>query len=94
MYQEKYAHSYLLHKKVNGIFSFISKNFTVVGINFVPEIILIFLLQIFYKSECVNKMFISPSVWMVPVDTPAEWPETEIWAGPKVCVAVRSFLLI
>jgi len=24
-------------------------------------------------------MFISPTVWMMPVDTSIEWPKTEIW---------------
>ena len=43
---------------------------TTVGINFLPEIILIdFYLEYVHKLECVNKIFISPTFWMTPVDT-------------------------
>jgi hypothetical protein len=42
----------------------------------------------------VNKMFISRSVWMKPVDTLVEQPNLKFLAGPKVCYAVCLFLLI
>jgi hypothetical protein len=51
-----------------------------VSINFLPEIILIdFYWKQVYKFKCVNKIFISSSVWMIPVYTSVECPETEIW---------------
>jgi len=53
---------------------------TLVSISFLPEIILIdFYWKWVYKFKCVNKIFISSSVWMIPVDTSVEWPKTEIW---------------
>jgi hypothetical protein len=53
------------------------------GSNFV-----IFLLEIGLQT-CVYKMFISSSVWMIPVDTSVERPKTEIGTGPKDFYAVR-----
>jgi len=41
----------------------------------------------------VTKMFISSSVWMVPVDTWVEWPKTEIWGWAK-CFLCCSFIFI
>jgi len=32
-----------------------------------------------YRLESVNEMFMSPSVWMMPVDTSVEWTQSEIW---------------
>jgi hypothetical protein len=34
-------------------------------------------------------MFMSPSVWMAPVDTSAERPKTEIWGWVKGFYAVH-----
>jgi len=28
-------------------------------------------------------MFVSPFLWMVPVDTSVEWPKTKIWGWAK-----------
>jgi len=35
------------------------------------------------QLECVYQMFISRTVWMIPVDTSVEWPKTEIWGWIK-----------
>jgi len=52
---------------------------TLVGINFLPEIILIdFNWVQFHKLQCMNKMFISPCIWMIQVDSSDEWLKTKI----------------
>jgi len=30
-------------------------------------------LEVGLQLECVNKMFISPSIWAIPVDTSVKW---------------------
>jgi len=53
---------------------------TLVGINSLFEVNAIdFYWKWIYKLERVNKMFTSPSVLIIPVDTSDEWPGTEIW---------------
>lgn len=48
---------------------------TLVDIKFIPEIILMdFHWEKVHKLDCMHKMFISPSVFMIPVT----WPKTEI----------------
>jgi hypothetical protein len=65
---------------------------TLAGINFLPEIILTdFCWEYIHKLECVNKMFISPSLWRTPVDMSVEWPKTEIWGWAKYLLCF-SFL--
>jgi hypothetical protein len=52
---------------------------TFVGINFLPEIILIYFhWEQADKLERGTKMFTSPSVCTARVDTAAEWPTNEI----------------
>jgi len=68
-------------------YSWLWFNFTVtpVGISLFSEIILIdFYWQLVYILECFNKIFVSPSVWMISVDTLLEGPKAEIWGWAKV----------
>jgi hypothetical protein len=52
--------------------------------HFIPELILIaFHWEQIYTLEYVNCVFISPFVWIVPVDTSDEWPKTDIWDWAK-----------
>jgi len=38
-------------------------------------------------------MFVSPSVWMIPVDTSVEWPNPKSGAGPKIFMLFIYFYL-
>jgi hypothetical protein len=58
----------------------ILKHITLFGISLLPEIILIdFYWTLNYILKCGNKMSVSASVWMTPVDASVEWPKTKIW---------------
>jgi hypothetical protein len=62
---------------------------TLVGISFLPEIILIdFRWEQVHKIERVNQMLVSPFVWVIPVDDAVEWPKAETGGWAK-----RLFLL-
>jgi hypothetical protein len=76
-------HSQNIRKNVRGTERWI-KWIKPVGINFIPEIIFVdFYWNLVYKLECMNKMFISPSVWMMPVDISVIWSQTGIWGWTK-----------
>jgi hypothetical protein len=70
---------------------------TLVGINSLPEIILMdFHWEQVHKPECVNKMFTSPSVWVIPTDTPVKWQKRINKSTPdrKVCYVFHLYFLI
>ena len=71
--------------------------FTVFSITFVPATIQIdFHSEQFHKLECVQKMFIPPSILKKPLDTLVEWPKTEIWgwAIGLLCCLVILFIYV
>jgi len=45
------------------------------------------------KLECVNKMFISPSVW-IPVDISVEWSNTETGGWVKTLLRSSFFIYL
>jgi hypothetical protein len=53
-----------------------------------------FYVKYVYQSECLNKIIISLSVWILPVDASVDLPETEIWNWTKRVYAVHLVLLI
>ena len=61
---------------------------TQVGMNFLPEKILVgSYWELVHKLECVNETFLSPSVWMIPVNNSAEITKTKIggWVKHMLC---------